>query len=201
MINIKGISKYDWQYLICSLILVSIFIFTDIFRLIDKEYLLYLPKKISEQPYRIFSYAFIHGDFNHLISNIGGIIMTRYLLMQLEIKSRFFYLQFILICILLNFITTWILERALFYFFNVVTNNASLGFSGIIYAFFGFLFLTTIYGKKYFLGNRINFKKNHEIQKLLFIICIVAFIFSFTPGISLLGHVSGFITGCLIFFL
>ena len=74
------ISKYDWQYLITGFFLISVFIFTDLIGVIDKEYLYFVPKLISDQPNRIFTSIITHGDLNHLLSNLGGIIVTRYFL-------------------------------------------------------------------------------------------------------------------------
>ena len=194
-----GISKYDWQYIICAIILISVFIFTDFFRVFDKEYLYYYSGLISEQPHRIFTSILVHANFNHLLTNLGGIVITRYFLMQLGIKSKLFYLQFILICSYIDFFIIWIYEKTLSYFFNIIPNYAALGFSGIIYAFFGFLLLTSFYGKSYFLGSEIDLKKNYEIQKMSKTICLIGLIFSFLPGVSLLGHLSGFVAGCFLF--
>jgi len=194
----NSISKYDWQYLVTGLSLISAFIFTDLIKVIDKEYFYFVPRLISDQPHRIFTSTLIHADLNHLLSNLGGIIMTRYFLMKLGIKSRFFYLKFIFICAFLNFFIIWFYERILSYF-NIYPNYAILGFSGIIYALFGFLLLTSFYGKSYFLGKEIGFKSNYEVQKMSKTICLVGLIFSFLPGVSLLGHLSGFIAGCFLF--
>jgi len=199
MVINNSISKYDWQYLITGFFLISVFIFTDLIGVIDKEYFYFVPRLISDQPYRIFTSILTHADLNHLLSNLGGIIITRYFLMRLGIKSRFFYLKFILSCSLFNFFIIWIYEKILSYFFNVYPNYAALGFSGIIYALFGFLLLTSFYGKSYFLGKKIGLKSNYEIQKLSKTICLIGLIFSFLPGVSLLGHLSGFIAGCFLF--
>ena len=161
----NSISKYDWQYILSASLLISVFILTDLIGVIDKEYFYFVPKLISDQPYRIFTSILIHADLNHLLSNIGGIIITRYFLMRLGIESRFFYLKFILICSFLNFFIIWFYEKILS-FFNIYPNYAALGFSGIIYALFGFLLLTSFYGKKYFLGKEIGFKSNYEVQKM-----------------------------------
>ena len=195
----NSISKYDWQYIVSALLLILVFIFTDLIRAFDKDFFYFVPRLISEQPYRIFTSTLVHADLNHLLSNLGGIIITRYLLMRLGIKSRFFYLKFILICSFLNFFITWIYEKILSYFFNIYPNYAALGFSGIIYALFGFLLLTSFYGKSYFLGKKIGLKSNYEVQKMLKGICFIGLIFSFLPGVSLLGHISGFIAGCYLF--
>ena len=194
----NSISKYDWQYLVTGCLLILIYIFTDLIEVIDKEYFYFVPRLISDQPYRIFTSILTQADLNHLISNLGGIIITRYFLMRLGIKSRFFYLKFILICSVLNFFIIWFYEKILSYFY-IYPNYASLGFSGVIYALFGFLLLTSFYGKKYFLGKKIGFKSNYEVQKMSKTICLIGLIFSFLPEVSLLGHLSGFIAGCFIF--
>ena len=193
------ISKYDWQYIISASILISFFIFTDLIRVFDKEYLYYSSGLISDQPHRIFTSILIHGDFYHLLSNLGGIIITRYFLMRLGIQSRSFYLKFILICSYLNFFLIWFYEKILSYIFNIFPNHAALGFSGIIYGLFGFLLLTSFYGKSHFLGKKIGLKSNYEIQRIAKTICFIGLIYSFLPGISLLGHISGFVAGCLLF--
>ena len=194
----NSISKYDWQYLGTGLFLISVFIFTDLLGVIDKEYFYFGSRLISDQPHRIFTSILIHADLNHLLSNLGGIIITRYFLMRLGIESRFFYFKFIFICSFLNFFIIWFYEKILS-FFNIFPNYAALGFSGIIYALFGFLLLTSFYGKIYFLGKEICFKPNYEVQKMLKIICLIGLIYSFLPNVSLIGHISGFITGCFLF--
>ena len=195
----NSISKYDWQYVVSASLLILVFIFTDLIKVFDKEFLYFVPRLISEQPYRIFTSILVHADLNHLLSNLGGIIITRYFLMRLGIESRFFFLKFILICSFLSFFIIWIYEKILSYFFNFYPNYAALGFSGIIYALFGFLLLTSFYGKSYFLGKKIGLKSNYEVQKMSKTICLIGLIFSFLPGVSLLGHLSGFISGCLLF--
>ena len=194
----NSISKNDWQYLITGFFLISVFIFTDLIGVVDKEYFYFVPRLISDQPYRIFTSILVHADLNHLLSNLGGIIITRYFFMRLGIKKRFFYLKFIFICSFLNFFIIWIYEKILAYF-NIYPNYAALGFSGIIYALFGFLLLASFYGKASFLGEKIGLKFNYEVHKMSKTINLIGFIFSFLPGVSLLGHLSGFIAGCFLF--
>ena len=91
----NSISKYDWQYILSASLLISVFILTDLIGVIDKEYFYFVPRLISNQPYRIFTSILTHADLNHLLSNLGGIIITRYFLMRLGNKNRFFYLKFI----------------------------------------------------------------------------------------------------------
>ena len=181
----NSISKYDWQYILSASLLISVFILTDLIGVIDKEYFYFVPKLISDQPYRIFTSILVHADLNHLLSNIGGIIITRYFLIRLGIESKFFYLKFILICSFLNFFIIWVYEKILS-FFNIYPNYAALGFSGIIYALFGFLLLTSYYGKSNFLGKKIGLKFNYEVQKMSKTICLIGLIFSFLPGVSFL---------------
>ena len=195
----NSISKYDWQFVVSASVLISVFIFTDLIKVFDKEVLYFVPRLISEQPHRIFTSILVHADLNHLLSNLGGIIITRYFLMRLGIESRLFYLKFILICSFLNFFVIWTYEKILSYFFNIYPNYAALGFSGIIYALFGFLLLTSFYGKNYFLGKKISLKSNYEVQNMSKTICFIGLIFSFLPRVSLLGHLSGFISGCFLF--
>ena len=194
----NSISKYDWQYILSASLLIIVFILKDLIRVFDKEFLYFVPRLISVQPYRIFTSILVHADLNHLLSNLGGIIITRYFLMRLGIESKFFYLKFIFICSFLNFFIIWVYEKILSYFY-IFPNYAALGFSGIIYALFGFLLLTSFFGKKYFLGKEIGFKSNYEVQKMSKTICLIGLIFSFLPGVSLLGHLSGFIAGCFLF--
>ena len=195
----NSISRYDWQFIVSASVLIAVFIFTDLIKVFDKEVLYFVPRLISEQPYRIFTSILVHADLNHLLSNLGGIIITRYFLMRLGIESRLFYLKFILICSFLNFFVIWTYEKILSYFFNIYPNYAALGFSGIIYALFGFLLLTSFYGKNYFLGKKISLKSNYEVQNMSKTICFIGLIFSFLPRVSLLGHLSGFISGCFLF--
>jgi len=195
----NSISKYDWQYILSGFLLISVFIFTDLIIVFDKQILYFVPKLINDQPYRIFTSILVHADLNHLLSNIGGIIITRYFLINLGIQSKFFFINFILICSFLNFLIIWVYEKILSYFFDILPNYASLGFSGIIYALLGFLLLSSFYGKSYFLGNKIGLKSNYQIHKMSKIICLVGLIFSVLPGVSLLGHLSGFISGCFLF--
>jgi len=195
----NSISKNDWQYLLIASFLIIVFILTDLIGVIDKEYFYFVPRLIIDQPHRIFTSPLIHADLNHLLSNLGGIIITRYFFLRLGIESRIFYLKFILISSFLNFFIIWVYEKILSYFLNFYPNYAAIGFSGIIYACFGFLLLASFYGKSHFLGKTIGLKSNYEVQKMSKTICLIGLIFSFFPGVSLLGHISGFIAGCFLF--
>ena len=195
----NSISKNDLQYIFIASLLISVFILTDLIRVFDKKIFFFVPGLISNQPYRIFTSILVHKDLNHLLSNLGGITITRFFLMKLGIENRFFLPKFIFICSFLNFFIIWFYEKILLYFFNIYPNYVSLGFSGIIYALLGFVLLTSIYDKSSFLGRNIGLKSNYEVQKMSKTICLIGLIFSFLPGVSLLGHLSGFIAGCFLF--
>jgi len=51
----NSISKYDWQYIISASLLILTFILTDLIEVFDKEFLYFVPRLISDQPYRIFT--------------------------------------------------------------------------------------------------------------------------------------------------
>ena len=86
----NSIPKYDLQYLFIASVLISVFIFTDLFKVFDKEFFYFVPRLISNQPYRIFTSILVHANLNHLLNNLGGIIITRYFLLRLGIKASFF---------------------------------------------------------------------------------------------------------------
>tara|TARA_Y100000589_G_scaffold3025_1_gene2851 strand:+ start:1587 stop:2192 length:606 start_codon:yes stop_codon:yes gene_type:complete len=199
MFKFLRINKYDWQFFLPASGLILIFICTDLIRVFDKEFLYYLPKMINQQPHRTLTSSFIHADLNHLMSNLGGIVITRYLLIRLGLKSKYFYIIFIVFYLFSNFFVLWFQDRLLIYLFNINPNYAYLGFSGIIYAFLSFLLLASFFGKSYFLNLKINLERNYEIQKMSKTICFISLIFSFMPKVSLVGHMSGFITGCFLF--
>ena len=120
-----SISKNDWQYIISASFLIIVFILTDLITVFDKEFLYFVPRLISDQPYRVFTSMLVHADLNHLLSNLGGIIITRYFLMRLGIESRFFYLKFIFICSFIKFFIIWVYEKILSYFLNFYTKRIS----------------------------------------------------------------------------
>ncbi len=72
----NSISKYDWQFFVTKFCLTSVFSFTDLVGVIDKEYFYFVPRLIIDQPYRISSSFLTHPDLNLLLSNLGGIILT-----------------------------------------------------------------------------------------------------------------------------
>ena len=89
----NSISKYDWQYIVSGFLLISVFVITDLIGVFDKELFYFVPRLINDQPYRIFTSILIHADLNHLLSNLCGIIITRYFLMRLGIEKQIFLFE------------------------------------------------------------------------------------------------------------
>ena len=56
----NSISKYDWQFIVIGFILISIYIFTDLIGVLDKQYFYFVPQLISDQPHRVFTSILIH---------------------------------------------------------------------------------------------------------------------------------------------
>ena len=64
----KSVSKYDWQFLATGFFLISVFIFTDLIGVIDKEFFYFVPRLISDQPHRIFTSILTHADLNSTLA-------------------------------------------------------------------------------------------------------------------------------------
>tara|TARA_Y100001968_G_C19374081_1_gene726663 strand:+ start:932 stop:1543 length:612 start_codon:yes stop_codon:yes gene_type:complete len=187
--------RFDYQFILSSLIIVIIFILSDILKVIDKIQYSYSPEYIFKEPYRIFTAHFFHGDVNHLLANIFGIIMTRYFLIQLNLKNRFFYLSLILSLIPVQILLVLYIDAIL----NNSENYFAYGFSGVIYGCLSFILLSATYGKGYFLGSKIGLKKNTNVINSTKLIIMIGILYSLIPGISLTGHVSGLIAGLVLF--
>ena len=192
----KVINK-EIQYIIPIFLCILLFIIINIKGVINIADLSYWSGYLIKQPYRILSYNFVHKDFNHLSSNLFGIIVIRYCFINLNLQNRFLFVYLITLLIPVQVFSLLIVDN--FLFSN--HNNFLVGFSGIIYGVFGFIFLSSIYGKKYILNIFIGLKKNYEIRKLMIIFLSLGILYSFLPAISLSGHILGILSGIIIFFL
>ena len=192
----KIINK-EAQFLIPSFFCILLFIVINFKRFFLLSDLSYWSSKLLNQPYRILSYSFVHKDFNHLLSNLFGLVLVRYCFINLKLKNKnlFFYLIILLIPIQTFYL--FIFDNYLFYDHN----HLLIGFSGIIFGSFSFILLSSIYGKEYIFNIFIGLKKNHEIKKLTTIFLSLGIIYSLLPGISFSGHVAGILGGFFIFFL
>ena len=85
---------------------------------------------------------------------------------------------------------------------NFLTNNYNhllVGFSGVLYGTYGFLLLSSIHGKKNMFNIFIGLEKNNDIKKLMILFLSFGMIYSLLPTISLAGHLTGLLSGLIIF--
>tara|TARA_Y100001968_G_scaffold151750_1_gene138868 strand:+ start:2717 stop:3325 length:609 start_codon:yes stop_codon:yes gene_type:complete len=190
----KNIKPNEWQFVFPSLIIIIIFFLTDLFK-VNKLQFAYSPKYYLLEPYRFFTSHFFHNDLNHLLSNIFGIAASRYFLHKLNINNR---LTFILLILMILPIQTLVIV----YFDNILFKSETYyayGFSSVIYGVESFILLSSIYGKQSLLGISLNLKSNFNVTYPIAVLLIIGIIYSFLPGISLSGHISGLIAGGILF--
>ena len=194
---IEKISKDDLQYFVPFFACTICFIATDFLGMIDKTSMAYWSGRFLYEPYRIITSHFFHGNFNHLFANISGIIVARYFLKALSIKSDYFFLAFIVLIMPLQVFICWCVD--ILFYRNPM--SLAIGFSGVLFGIDAFILMTTIYGKKKFVFIGCELKKDPILLKSIAILTGIGIIWSFLPGISLLGHMSGLLAGFLLFWL
>ncbi len=191
------IIKKEAQFIIPLFLCFLLFVIINFKRFYLVPELSYWSSFLLTQPYRILSYSFVHKDFNHLLSNLFGIIVVRYCFIKLNLKNIFLFLYLIILLIPIQTFFLFIVDN--FIFFN--PNHLLVGFSGIIFGTFSFILLSSLYGKEYILNIRIGLKKNNEIYKLMTLFLSLGIVYSFFPSISLSGHIAGILSGFIIFIL
>ena len=194
---LEKLSKDDWQYFAPFLVCTICFVATDFLGIIEKTSVAYWSGRLLSEPYRIITSHFFHGDINHLLANISGIIVVRYFLKALSLRSYYFFFAIIALMIPLQTFICWIVD--IFVFGN--TMSLSIGFSGILFGVDAFILLTTMYGKKRFVFIKCEMKKDRKLFKSICLLTGIGIIWSFLPGISFLGHMSGLVAGFLLFWL
>ena len=192
---LEKISKNDWQYCVPVLACIICFFATDFLGIIDKSSVAYWSGRLFYEPYRIITSHFFHGDFNHLLANISGIIVARYFLKSLGLQSDYFFVTFIVLIIPLQSLLCWCVDILVF------KNSMSLaiGFSGVLFGVDAFILMATIYGKKRFIFIGCELKKDPRLLKSISVLTCIGIVWSYLPGISLLGHMSGLLAGFLLF--
>jgi membrane associated rhomboid family serine protease len=191
------IIKKEAQFIIPSFLCFLLFIIIKFKRFFLVSDLSYWSSYLTNQPYRILSYSFVHKDFNHLLSNIFGIIVVRYCFINLNLKNIFLFLYLIILLIPIQTFFLFVVDNFLFY----NPNHLLVGFSGIIFGTFSFILLSSLYGKEYILNIFIGLKKNNEIYKLMTVFLSLGIVYSLLPSISLSGHIAGILSGFIIFIL
>tara|TARA_B100000965_G_scaffold405170_1_gene438156 strand:- start:2193 stop:2780 length:588 start_codon:yes stop_codon:yes gene_type:complete len=191
------VSKDDWQYFAPFLVCTICFVATDFFGILEKTSFAYWSGRLSSEPYRIITAHFFHGDINHLLANVSGIIVVRYFLKALRLRSDYFMYAIITLLIPLQTLISWYVD--VFVFKNPM--SLSIGFSGILFGIDAFILMTTRCGKKRFLFIKCEMKKNLKLFRSISLLTGIGIIWSFLPGISLLGHMSGLTAGFLLFWL
>tara|TARA_Y100001968_G_scaffold301912_1_gene314672 strand:- start:476 stop:1063 length:588 start_codon:yes stop_codon:yes gene_type:complete len=192
---LEKVSKDEWQYIAPFLVCFCCFFATEVLGIIDKTSFAYWSGRLFYEPYRIFTSHFFHGDFNHLLANISGIIVARYFLKSLRLESDFFFLAFIALIIPLQTLISWYIDI----FVNSNPMSLAIGFSGVLFGMYAFILMTTIFGKKNFLFIRCKLRKNPRLLKSITVLTGIGIIWSLMPGVSLIGHISGLLSGFLLF--
>tara|TARA_Y100001978_G_scaffold167405_1_gene155492 strand:- start:218 stop:805 length:588 start_codon:yes stop_codon:yes gene_type:complete len=192
---LERISKDDWQYFAPFLACFGCFLATDVLGIVDKTSIAYWSGRLLYEPHRIITSHFFHINFNHLLANISGIIVARYFLKSLRLESNFFFLAFIAFTMPLQTFISWCIDT--FVYGNPM--SLAIGFSGVLFGLDAFILMTTIFGKKNFLFIRCKLRKNQRLLKSISVLTGVGIIWSFMPGISLIGHISGLLSGFILF--
>ena len=192
---INKLPKDDWQFFIPFLVCTICFITTDLLGILEKTSFAYWSGRLLFEPYRIITSHFFHGDINHLLANISGIIVVRYFLKALRLRNNYFFIVFISLVIPLQTFILWCMD--IFIFGNSM--SLVIGFSGILFAMDAFILMTTIYGKQRFFLLKCNLEKDLRLFNSICFLTGIGIIWSFLPGISFLGHVSGLLAGFILF--
>jgi len=189
--------KKEGQFIIPVFICFLLFFIININGLFNISELSYWSGFIIKQPYRIISYSFVHKDFNHLFSNIFGIIVVRYCFLNLNLKNKFLFFYLTILLVPMHTIFLFIIDNFLIYNYN----HLLVGFSGVLFGSYTFILLSSIFGKRNIFNIFIGLEKSKDIKKLMILFLSLGIAYSLLPNISLSGHLSGMLSGFVIFFL
>ncbi|WP_105168653.1 rhomboid family intramembrane serine protease [Pseudoalteromonas sp. T1lg23B] len=133
----------------------------------------------STRLYGIVTYPFIHGDWQHLIGNTFGLLISGYLASQLPCFKRSTVVIFVLTGLLVWLFASYAIH---------------IGASGIVMGYFGF-----IMGSAIFRRNLLSFIIALALFAITqyFQISLVGTLFSFDESTSASSHLFGFISGCV----
>ena len=189
--------KKEGQFIIPAFICFLLFFIININGLFNISELSYWSGFIIKQPYRIISYSFVHKDFNHLFSNIFGIIVVRYCFLNLNLKNKFLFFYLTILLVTIQTLFLFILDNFLIYNYN----HLLVGFSGVLFGSYAFILRSSIFGKRNIFNIFIGLEKSKDIKKLMILFLSLGIAYSLLPNISLSGHLAGMLSGFVIFFL
>ncbi|NOU49637.1 rhomboid family intramembrane serine protease [Pseudoalteromonas sp. JBTF-M23] len=131
----------------------------------------------------IITYPFLHSDWQHLIGNTLGLLISGYLASQLPCFKR-------------STAFIFLLTGALVWLFASYANH--IGASGIVMGYFGF-----IMGSAVFRRNILSFLLAAALLVIThyFQINLFGTLFSFDATTSVSSHLFGFISGCIAAYL
>lgn len=145
---------------------------------------------LSGQYYRIITAAFLHGSIMHFLGNM--IIGLSFLGSATErLVGKYKYIMIYITAILVSSLFVVYIEVLFPSPANVI--RYTVGASGGIFGLLGALFYVTIYRTDLISSNDVR-----TIRTLVGLNVIFTFL---VPGISIPGHVGGFVSGFLISFL
>lgn len=163
-----------------GIIIINLLVFVFTLLIGNKMYLNYGligGKEITDETYRIFTAAFIHGGFMHLAGNMLSIY-----LFGPFIEKRYKNIVYISLYTLFVFLSGLIV---LF-----LSDGITVGASGAIFAILGFL---------YVLSDRLlSLEEKKMLRTLIIINAVLTLII---PGISIYGHFGGLVIGVIVGFI
>jgi len=126
--------------------------------------------------WRVITYAFAHGSLMHLAFNMYALYSLSSVVIRFT-NEKFAIITYFVAALVAGIATV------------VLSNSIAVGASGAIYAFFGVIFYYAF--REYRIGH-------HDMIKALMPTIVINIIITLTPGISIVGHVSGLITGFVL---
>lgn len=191
------VAPTDWQYLIPAVLIIFVFVFSDLIPVFPKGDFAYWSGGLLLQPYRAITMHLFHANFGHLLSNVGGIIISRYFFLQLGLRSKLLFLLLVLLLMPLQAILKWLFD------IFVVSNLSSfaIGFSGIAFGVDAFILMASTYGKARFLGLDLGLSSNPQVRQTCLVFTVIGVVYSLLPGVDFVGHLVGFLAGLILFLL
>ncbi len=171
------------------------------------KYLLLYPQNLKSIPFGIFTAPFYHLNNFHLSSNISMLII--FMIILAKISNRF--IPIVILCTVLSSTLTWMFHPVLNEFTNL------LGASGLIFAMLGYICLRIFLNIDLYqeMTTKYSLRASNSIVTSFWVSFVSLSIIMIywenmvslmviendTSGISFHGHLLGFISGVLIYFM